>query len=121
MYELFRIFRNCGDKPEQFLRKVIPLILADAKLDTIAQRLERAIFWERQERELQPLIHDNLGPVGTAVFRKYKLIGEFARNTSDMLEYLVDKLEPRDFDRLAANGLQEVLQQLLPPRTGRSN
>ncbi len=45
-------------------------------------------------------------------FRKFKLIGEFARNTSNMLEYLVDELQPSDFDRQAAEGFKEVRTQM---------
>ena len=112
MYELFRIYRNCADKPERFLRKVIPLILPDAKLGDLAGRFQRAIHWTNQEKKLQPLIEDHVGAVGTEFFRKFKLIGEFARNTSDMLEYLVDKLEPRDFDHQASEGFKEVLIQI---------
>jgi len=52
-------------------------------------------------------LHKILDPTG-----KYKFIGEFARNTSDMLEHLVDKLQPRDFDRQAAQGCKEILNQI---------
>jgi len=58
------------------------------------------------------LIEDNVGTVGTEFFRKFKLIGEFARNTSNMLEHLVDKLQPRDFERQAEEGFKEVLNQI---------
>lgn len=117
MCELFRIYRNCADKPEQFLGKVVPLILPDAALDTMATRVQRAIYWTQQEEALEPLIKDHLTAIGTEFFRKYKLIEEFARNTSNMLEYLVDKLQPRDFERQAATGFQEVLRQISPPST----
>lgn len=112
MYELFRIWRNCADQPERFQGKVIPLILPDAKLNALADRLHRAIYWEEQEEALRPLISGHMTAVGNAVFGKFRLIGEFARNTSDMLEHLVDKLQPRDFERQAAEGFQEVLEQL---------
>jgi internalin A len=112
MYELFRIYRNCADKPDRFLGKVVPLILPDARLDSLANRLQRAIYWTKQEDELKPLIEDNVGTVGTEFFRKFKLIGEFARNTSNMLEHLVDKLQPRDFERQAEEGFKEVLNQI---------
>jgi hypothetical protein len=112
MYELFRIYRNCADKPDRFLGKVVPLILPDARLDSLANRLQRAIYWTQQEEELKPLIAGNIGTVGTEFFRKFKLIGEFARNTSNMLEYLVDKLQPRDFERQAERGFTEVLSQI---------
>ena len=61
---------------------------------------------------MKPLIADNVGTVGTEFYKKFRLIGEFARNTSDMLEYLVDKLQPRDFDRQAREGFKEVLSQI---------
>jgi internalin A len=114
MYELFRIYRNCSDKPQRFQRKVVPLILADARLGSLGDRLKRAIHWTKQENDLKPLIEGNVGAVGIEFFRKYKLIGEFARNTSNMLEYLVDKLQPRDFDRQAREGFREVLSQVRP-------
>ena len=112
MYELFRIYRNCADKPERFLGKVVPLILPDARLDSLADRLQRAIHWTKQEQELKPLVAGNVDSVGTESFRKFKLIGEFARNTSNMLEHLVDKLQPRDFERQAEQGFKEVFDQI---------
>jgi predicted transcriptional regulator len=45
MYELFRSYRNCADKPDRFLGKVVPLILPDARLDSLPDRLQRAIYW----------------------------------------------------------------------------
>ena len=112
MYELFRIYRNCADKPDRFLKKVIPMILPDSRIDRMTDRLQRATYWTNQEDELEPLVKGNLKAVGTEFFRKFKLIGEFARNTSNMLEYLVDKLQPRDFDRQAREGFREVLEQI---------
>ena len=91
---------------------MIPLILADAKLGAVPSRLQRAIYWSEQEQELAPLIRDNLVAVGTAAYRKFRLIGEFTRTASDMLEHLVDKLMPRDFERMAGEGFREVLEQI---------
>jgi internalin A len=116
MYELFRIYRNCADRPERFLAKVIPLILPDASLGTLPSRLSRAIHWCDEERALEPLVQARIDAVGTEVFRKFKLIGEFARNTSDMLELLVDKLQPRDFERQAQEGFREVVAQIRAKR-----
>lgn len=112
MYELFRIYRNCADKPERFLQKVIPIILPDSKIDRMTDRLQRAIHWTNQEKELKPLLECNLDAVGKEFFGKFKLIGEFARNTSNMLEHLVDKLQPRDFERQAQEGFKDVLEQI---------
>jgi len=112
MYELFRIYRNCADKPERFLGRVTPLILPDARLDEIEDRLDRADHWTERAKRLEPRIKSSMESVGTSAFRKFRLIGEFARNTSDMLELLVDKLQPRDFDRQADEGFREILAQI---------
>ncbi|MDH4155456.1 MAG: TIR domain-containing protein [Nitrospira sp.] len=116
MYELFRIYRNCADKPERFLKKVIPIILPDSNIDRMPDRLQRAIHWINQEKELKPLVESNLDAVGKEFFGKFKIIGEFARNTSNMLEHLVDKLQPRDFDRQAQEGLKEIVEQITRSR-----
>jgi len=116
MYELFRIYRNCADKPERFLKKVIPIILPDSQLDRMIDRLQRATYWTQQEAELETVVQANLKAVGTEFYQKFKLIGEFARNTSNMLEHLVDKLQPRDFDRQAQEGFKEILAQITKSR-----
>src|SRR5262249_52782716 len=112
MYELFRIYRNCADKPERFLGKVVPLILPDAKLERLSDRFERAEYWMEQQKELEPRVKEHMDAVGTQFYWKFRLIGEFARNTADMLEHLVDKLQPRDFERQAKEGFREVLVQI---------
>lgn len=116
MYELFHIYRNCADKPERFLKKVIPIILPDSNIDRMPDRLQRAIHWINQEKELKPLVESNLDAVGKEFFGKFKIIGEFARSTSNMLEHLVDKLQPRDFDRQATEGFKEVLEEITRKR-----
>ncbi len=112
MYELFNIYRNCASKPERFLGKVIPLVLPDAALNSLATRFTRAIHWKNERAALEPLIRDNLEAAGNEIIRKFRLLDEFARNTSDMLELLADKLQPRDFDRQAAEGFTEILDQI---------
>ena len=112
MYELFNIYRNCASKPERFLGKVIPLVLSDAALNSAATRFTRAIHWKNERAALEPLIRDNLEAAGNEIIRKFRLLDEFARNTSDMLELLADKLQPRDFDRQAAEGFTEILDQI---------
>lgn len=109
MYELFRVYQRCGADPERFLGKVIPLILPDARIGTVDERLERAFYWGQESNKLAARVKEHPEFVGTEAFRKYRFMGEFARNTSDMLEYLADKLEPRHFD---AEGFDDIAGQL---------
>lgn len=87
MYELFRIYQNCRKSAEDFHRRIIPIILPEAGFSGgLAARLKPALYWDQQEQELTSLLSGNLQDVGTAIYKKYRLIGEFARNTSDMIE-----------------------------------
>lgn len=113
MAELFQIYRNRGQQPEHFQRCAIPLILPDARLDQLNERLERAVYWQNQAEQLESLMQANRKVVGPMAYNKSRLIGEFARHTSDMLELLVDQLQPRDAERLLGEGFPEICAQLL--------
>ena len=76
-------------------------------------RLIPAIYWKKEEEKLEAMIAANLKAVGTSIHMKFRLIGEFARNTSDMIEYLYDQLQPRDYDRLMPEGFRELCEQIL--------
>jgi internalin A len=114
MYELFMLYQNCSKNADRFHRCIMPIILPDAKLtEGLAARLQRAFYWNNQDADLQSLLTANLQAVGPNTYRKCYLIGEFARNTSEMLEYLIDQLQPRDYDRQMAEGFTELCQQIL--------
>ena len=114
MYELFKIYQNCRNKAEDFQRRIIPIIIPDAGLSgRTALRLMPAIYWIKEEEELEAMIASNLKAVGTNIYIKYRRIGEFARNTSDMIEYLYDQLQPRDYDRQMEESFPELCEQIL--------
>ncbi|MBI5817569.1 MAG: TIR domain-containing protein [Verrucomicrobia bacterium] len=109
MYELFKIYRNCSDNPDRFLKKVIPLVLPDANVNTTSGRFSYAKYWLKEKKSLEQQFGEDWEIVGETVLKKYKVMSEFARNASDILEHLCDVLMPRDFDRMAKEGFQEVL------------
>jgi internalin A len=114
MYELFKIYQNCRNKKEDFQRRIMPIILPDAGLSgRSVSRLTPAIYWKEEEEELEAMIAANLKAVGSSIHNKYRLIGEFARNTSDMIEYLYDQFQPRDYDRQMEEGFTELCEQIL--------
>ncbi len=114
MYELFKVYQNCRSNAEDFQRRIIPVILPDSGLSgRTAERLMPAIYWIKEEEELEAMIAANLKAVGISIHMKYRLIGEFARNTSDMIEYLYDQLQPRDYDRQMEESFTELCKQIL--------
>jgi hypothetical protein len=55
----------------------------------------------------------DVGSSASPTYMKYRQIGEFARNTSDMIEYLYDQLQPRDYDRQMEEGFPDFCEQIL--------
>jgi hypothetical protein len=69
--------------------------------------------WEQEEEEREATFAANPREVGTSMHLKYRLIGEFASNSSDMIEYLYDQLQPRDYDRQMEESFPELCEQIL--------
>ena len=114
MSELFNIYINCRKKAVDFHRRIIPLILPDAELSSgLAARLKLAAEWNQKLNELTPLFNENPALLGETGIKDYILIGDIARNTSDMVKYLSDQLQPRDYDRQIEEGFTELCQQIL--------
>jgi internalin A len=111
MHELFGIYRRCGGRSDGFLRRVIPLVLPDARISQAMDRLQYAGFWKKHRDGLQAALRDIGDPVyaGVAILNEYRLIDEFARNVADMLTYLNDKLFPRDFAQMERDGFKQLV------------
>jgi hypothetical protein len=117
MYEINGIWRQSNEDEHLFLSRVIPLILPDAKLKTTADLLARGEYWLSIKRDLDRKVGGSLDSVGSRLFARYKLIKQFAEHVSDLLLLLVDKQEPRDFERQAQEGFREVVAQILAARS----
>lgn len=114
MYELFQIYQNSRMDAAGFQKRIIPIILSDAGLSgEVLARLQPALHWSRQQKELDDLFKHNHEVFGESAFRAYKRIGEFARHTSDMINHLLDQFQPRDYDRQIEEGFTELCQQIL--------
>jgi internalin A len=114
MYELFKLYQNCCKKAEDFQRRIIPIILPDAGLSgSTAARLKPAEEWDKQRKELKATFAKNPDILGEKGYKKYRLICEFSRNTFDMLDYLLDQLQPRDYDRQMEESFPELCEQIL--------
>ena len=114
MYELFMLYQNCRKKAGDFHRRIIPIILPDAGLsERTATRFKPVLYWKQEAEELGAIVTANPREVGTSMHMKYRLIGEFASNSSDMIEYLYDQLQPRDYDRQMEEGFAELCEQIL--------
>jgi hypothetical protein len=117
MFELYSIWQRAQQDQELFLKRVIPLILPDAQLRSTADKLARGEYWLAQKCDLEArLTNGSLDAMGELGYAKYKLIQQFSQQTSNMLELLTDKCEPREFDPRTQEGFREVLAQILAAR-----
>ena len=114
MHELFMIYQNCRKKAKDFNRRIIPIILPDARqCGGLAARLKLAAEWNQKLNEIKPFFDENPRLFGTSGYQEYLRIDEFACNASNMIKYLFDQLQPRDYNRQMAEGFPELCEQIL--------
>jgi internalin A len=96
MTELHFIYVNSGLDKREFLRRIIPLVLDDARFDTPEDRVKYA-----KHREARYLKHkSDLHYLSIANFRLYKAMQNWYLHIGDMLSDISDVLAPIDSTRL---------------------
>jgi Zn-dependent M32 family carboxypeptidase len=107
-------------EPVTDFESALPLTLPDAHLRHTADRFARAEHWQEVSKDLEARMSRNFAAVGERTVAQGRLIKDIAAHTSDMLDLLVDKFEPRDFKQQAQEEFKEVLAQIqaLCPNVG---
>ena len=99
MYELSEIWRNCRQDDAEFLRKIRIYTLPGAKIWTIEDRAERAIYWLARRNKLSAMITEHGDEIlGDVDSRQYRLMRRFVAQIGDMLATMADIVQPRSFD-----------------------
>jgi internalin A len=110
MYELMEVWRKCSAEEEKFLTRVRVYIVPSTKVYTLSDRAQYAIHWKQEYERVHALIHDHgADVVGRRGFQEYKLMGDFRRSVAEILETVVDRLQPRNFNDLAKFGLDDLV------------
>jgi len=109
MTELYRVYTNARRQGDEFLARIVPLVQDDARIGTPYERTGHAVFWKEEHAKLEALIREHGAEVlGEADFARFKLIGEFWRQVSDMLACVNDVLLARDRPTLSRDGFAMV-------------
>jgi hypothetical protein len=87
-----------GEK-EDFLRRIIPVVLADARFGTWRERLVYTEHWRAEFAEMEQHFKD----LAESDFRLYKAMQEWHNRIGDMLAYVNDVLSPHGFDEIVKN------------------
>jgi internalin A len=106
--ELYDIYRRSRGEKEDFLRRVIPLVLADAQIDTWRDRVTYAKHWEKEFKAME----QDLTHLGEADIRLYKAMKRWHNEVGDMLAYVNDVLVPRGFEDIVKDDFSSLRQML---------
>jgi internalin A len=110
MTELHSIYQRSVGEKEDFLHRIIPLVLLDARFDSPEERVEYAKHWEARYLKLK----SNLDYLSVEDFRLYQDMKRWHLDVGNMLSYINDVLVPHGFDEIVKDefaGLRRMLQQ----------
>lgn len=109
MTELFYTYsRSLGEKDE-FLKRVIPVVLDDASdVSSVRGRLKYARHWETEFQEMEP----DLRLLGQPDFERYQLIKQWHGAIGNILGFIADTLHPQGFDAIVKDDFAAVREML---------
>jgi internalin A len=108
MTELHAIYQRSIGEKEDFLRRIIPLRLDDARFGTWRDRLVYTKHWRAEFEEMEQHFKD----LAEADFRLYKAMQEWHNRIGDMLAYVNDVLVPHGFDEIVKDDFAALRQML---------
>jgi internalin A len=106
--ELHSIYQRSLGEKEDFLRRIFPLVLADARFDTWRDRLVYTTHWRAEFEEMELHFKD----LAESDFRLYKAMQEWHNRIGDMLAYVNDKLVPHGFDEIVKDDFAALRRML---------
>jgi internalin A len=108
MTELYSIYQRSVGEKEDFLRRIIPLVLDDARFGTWRDRVAYAEHWEAEFKAME----DKFRHLAEADFRLYKAMRRWHNEVGDMLAYVNDVLHPHGFDEIVKDDFAALRQML---------
>jgi hypothetical protein len=108
MTELYSIYQRSVGEKEDFLCRIIPVVLDGAQIGTRRERVAHAQRWRAEFEEIQQHFKD----LGEVDFRLYKAMQEWHNRIGDMLAYVNDVLSPHGFDDTVKDDFASLRQML---------
>jgi internalin A len=110
MTELYALYQNSRQEKREFLDRIIPLVLDDARIDTPEERVQHAKHWEKRYLKLEA----DLPYLSVDDFVRYKAMKRWHDEVGEMLDYVNDVLSPRGFENIVKDdfaALRHMLQR----------
>jgi internalin A len=108
MAELYGIYQDARQKKQEFLNRIIPLVLKDARIGNPEERVEHAKYWEAIYLKLRA----DLDYLAVDDFRLYQNMKRWYVDVGNMLAYVNDVLTPHGFDNIVKEDFADVRQML---------
>ncbi len=112
MTELHGIFLYSRGEKADFLRRIVPLTLADAKIGTLRDRIGHARHWKDEKEAIRPEDVAS-GLLGPSDYQQWQKMSEWALHVSEMLAHIADTLHPTGFEGIIANDFAAVKARLM--------
>jgi TIR domain/Leucine Rich repeats (2 copies) len=106
--ELYDIYEQSLREKEGFLRRIIPIVLDDAK---IAAWRDRVIYTKHWETEFKAM-EDDLIHLGGEDMKLYKAMRRWHNEVGDMLSYINDVLHPHGFEAIVKDNFAALRHML---------
>jgi len=108
MTELFEIWNHSRGDSMDFLRRVRVYCLPDARISTLADRVEHAAWWKQQFDRIDALNRQHgIAILGTEGVQELYVMIRFYQHVADILHLISDTVRPRTFEELERDGFDD--------------
>jgi internalin A len=108
MTELYSVYQNARQERQEFLHRVIPLVLKDANIGNWRGRATHAEHWETEFKAME----QHFTHLGEEDLKLYKAMKRWHNEVGDMLAYVNDVLHPHGFDEIVKDDFAALRQML---------
>jgi hypothetical protein len=108
MTELHAIYKSAREEKQEFLNRIIPLVLEDASFDTPEERVEHAKHWEARYLKLKA----DLDYLSVEDFGLYQNMRKWYTDVGNILAYVNDVLVPHGFESIVKDDFATLRQML---------
>jgi internalin A len=110
MTELYSIYQNARQERQEFINRIIPLVLTDANIGNWRGRVAYAEHWETEFKAME----QHFTQLGEEDLKLYKAMRRWYNEVDEMLAYVNDVLSPHGFEEIVKDdfaALRQILQR----------
>jgi internalin A len=108
MTELHALYQNARQEKQEFLNRIIPLVLKDARICTPEERVKHAKHWETRYLKLKA----DRDYLSGEDFRLYQGMKDWYNHVGHMLTHGNDMLRPHGFEDIVKDDFAALRQML---------